>query len=460
MDAIAGLAFGIIVIDIIRGMGVKEHSDVAKEVLSSGILAGVLMAFIYIVTILMGTQSRGLFEISENGGIALAQIAEHYLGKAGSIILALTIIFACLKTSIGLVTSCSDTFVRMFPNLCSYKVWAIIFTIVSFGFSNIGLSKIIEYSIPVLMFLYPLVISLILLALFGRVFEHDRNVYVCVTIFTSFAAVFDLIKALPESVQTTFHLNQAVAFANNLLPWFDLNMGWILPAMIGFAVAAVYTQGPLAPYGAAEGKLGTNPISWAVPRYGADPVIMDGATTIAAEGKLRAYIQKGMQVPEGWIRDGHGNNTTNPEDFYKEPKGTILPIGGLNAGAAKGSALSIMCDMFSIAYWTALKEGGKLKAENGFFLMAVNPEFFCGTLAYEKQVDNHARFIKDAKPAEGFDEVLLPGEFEFRQAKKKEQEGIDLPEETWNGLVSIGQKLGCKWSAGLETVKAKEFVQF
>lgn len=236
MDAIAGLAFGIIVIDIIRGMGVKEHSDVAKEVLSSGILAGVLMAFIYIVTILMGTQSRGLFEISENGGIALAQIAEHYLGKAGSIILALTIIFACLKTSIGLVTSCSDTFVRMFPNLCSYKVWAIIFTIVSFGFSNIGLSKIIEYSIPVLMFLYPLVISLILLALFGRVFEHDRNVYVCVTIFTSFAAVFDLIKALPESVQTTFHLNQAVAFANNLLPWFDLNMGWILPAMIGFAV--------------------------------------------------------------------------------------------------------------------------------------------------------------------------------------------------------------------------------
>ena len=91
---------------------------------------------------------------------------------------------------------------------------------------------------------------------------------------------------------------------------------WIArQGMIGFAVAAVYTQGPLAPYGAAEGKLGTNPISWAVPRYGADPVIMDGATTIAAEGKLRAYIQKGMQVPEGWIRDGHGNNTTNPEDF-------------------------------------------------------------------------------------------------------------------------------------------------
>ena len=71
MDAIAGLAFGIVVIDIIRGMGVKEDGAVAKDVLHSGILTGLLMAAIYVATILMGAQSRGLFEISENGGIAL-----------------------------------------------------------------------------------------------------------------------------------------------------------------------------------------------------------------------------------------------------------------------------------------------------------------------------------------------------------------------------------------------------
>ena len=80
MDAIAGLAFGIVVIDIIRSMGVTDDSDVAKDVLSSGLLTSIPMIVIYVTTILMGTQSRGLFETSENGGIALAQISGHYLG--------------------------------------------------------------------------------------------------------------------------------------------------------------------------------------------------------------------------------------------------------------------------------------------------------------------------------------------------------------------------------------------
>lgn len=236
MDAIAGLAFGIVVIDIIRSLGVTSDSDVAKDVLSSGILTGILMAVIYMATILMGTQSRGLFETSENGGIALAQISSHYLGGAGSFILAVTITFACLKTSIGLVTSCSDTFSRMFPKGFSYPVWAVIFTVFSFGVSNFGLSKIIEYSIPVLMFLYPLSITLILLALCGRLFDHDQAVYVSVTAFTCVAAIFDLIKALPADVRTGFHLGGAVSLAEQLLPWFDLNLGWVVPALIGFAV--------------------------------------------------------------------------------------------------------------------------------------------------------------------------------------------------------------------------------
>ena len=215
MDAIAGLAFGIVVIDIIRSMGVTEDADVAKDVLRSGILTGALMALIYVATIVMGTQSRGLFETSANGGIALAQISGHYLGKAGSLVLALTITFACLKTSIGLVTSCADAFQRMFPKGPAYKTWAIIFTVFSFCVSNFGLSKIIEYSLPVLMFLYPLAITLILLALIGKVFDHDRVVYVCVTGFTCVAAAFDLFKSLPAAIQP----QGLVELARRILPW-------------------------------------------------------------------------------------------------------------------------------------------------------------------------------------------------------------------------------------------------
>ena len=114
-------------------------------------LAGLLMAFIYLLTILIGVQSLGQFELSENGGIALSQIADYYLGRMGTWILAIAITFACLKTSIGLVTSCAETFVKLFPHALSYRAWAVVFTLFSLIVSNIGLSAIITYSVPVLM---------------------------------------------------------------------------------------------------------------------------------------------------------------------------------------------------------------------------------------------------------------------------------------------------------------------
>lgn len=239
MDAIAGLAFGIVVIDIIRGMGVSDDTAVAKDVLSSGVLTGILMAIIYVASILMGAQSRGLFETSDNGGIALAQIAGHYLGSFGSIVLALTITCACLKTSLGLVTSCADAFSRMFPKGPSYKTWAVLFTAFSFCISNVGLSAIIGYSLPVLMFLYPLAITLIILALTGKLFGHDKRVYVSVTAFTCVAAVFDLIKTLPGELQTALHLEGPVELASKVLPFFDLNLGWVVPAILGLILGMI-----------------------------------------------------------------------------------------------------------------------------------------------------------------------------------------------------------------------------
>lgn len=236
MDAIAGLAFGIVVIDVIRRIGVDNDDAVAVDVLGSGVLTGILMAVIYVVTILMGTQSRGLFEISDNGGIALTQIAGHYFGGVGQIILAVTITFACLKTSIGLVTSCSETFVKMTHGKISYKVWAILFTLFSFAVSNVGLSAIIEYSIPVLMLIYPPAIALIILAFAGKFFRHDRAVYVSVMIFTWAAAIFDFMKTLPAGVQTALRFDAPVELAKRYLPLFDLNLGWLLPAVIGFII--------------------------------------------------------------------------------------------------------------------------------------------------------------------------------------------------------------------------------
>ena len=240
MDAIAGLAFGIVVIDVIRRMGVQDDDAIAKDVLSSGVLTGLLMILIYVMSILVGAQSRGLFELSENGGIALTQIAVHYLGGVGQFILAFTITFACLKTSIGLVTACAETFVKMTNGKIPYRTWAILFTFFSFAVSNVGLSAIISYSIPMLMLIYPPAIALIVLAFIGKFFQHDRAVYIATMIGTWAAAIFDCMKSLPASVQTALHMDALVDFAAEYLPLFDKNLGWLLPALIGFVIGIIF----------------------------------------------------------------------------------------------------------------------------------------------------------------------------------------------------------------------------
>ena len=235
MDAIAGLAFGVIIVNCIRDLGIHDGKLVAREIIKAGVLTALLMSLIYYATTIMGTKSRALFEISENGGIALAQIAEFYLGKLGLIILAFTIGLACLKTAVGLVTSCSVTFVKMFPNRLNYRRWAIVFTVFSFAISNFGLTTIINYSIPVLMFLYPIAIALTLVGIFSYRTDN-KTVFRCTLVGTIFAAIFDFIKTLP------FNIN--VSFMAKILPFFDIGFSWIIPSIIGLIIGLIvdYTK--------------------------------------------------------------------------------------------------------------------------------------------------------------------------------------------------------------------------
>ena len=233
MDAIAGLAFGIIIVNCIRDLGIHDGKLVAIEIIKAGILTAVLMSIIYFASTIMGAQSRAIFDISDNGGIALAQIGEFYLGKAGLIILAFTIGLACLKTAIGLVTSCSETFIKLFPNVLNYKKWTILFCVFSFAISNFGLTTLINYSIPVLMFLYPIAIVLTILGIFS--YRTDNKiVYRCTLVGTIFAAIFDFIKTLPFGID--------VSFVSKILPFFDLGFSWIVPSFIGLIIGLILNK--------------------------------------------------------------------------------------------------------------------------------------------------------------------------------------------------------------------------
>lgn len=239
MDALAGLAFGIVVVNVIRDLGVTKADAVAKNTVTSGVFSCLLMALIYLMVTVVGVQSRGVFPLCENGGEALSLIADYYFGTVGAMILAATVTLACLKTSVGLVTSCSEAFVKMFPKGPSYGVWAVLFSVVSFLIANLGLSTIIDYSLPVLMFLYPLAITLILLALFGRFFQNDRRVYTWVTGCTLVAALFDFLNALPAQAQSLLRLQPLLDGAAQVIPFFSLGFGWICPALIGLVIGLI-----------------------------------------------------------------------------------------------------------------------------------------------------------------------------------------------------------------------------
>ena len=239
MDALASLAFGIIVVNAIRSLGVREPGAVARDTVRAGVFSSLLMAVIYLLVTVVGAQSRGQLEISANGGEALAQIAGHYFGSAGAVILAATVTIACLKTAVGLVTSCSETFVKIFPGGPSYRVWAVTFSLVSFLIANLGLNTILAYSTPVLMFLYPLSIVLILLTLGGRLFGNHPAVLRWTIGCTMVAAVFDLLRTLPTQAQAALRLEPVVALAETWLPLCKQGFGWVCPAVLGLVIGLV-----------------------------------------------------------------------------------------------------------------------------------------------------------------------------------------------------------------------------
>lgn len=241
MDALASLAFGIIVIHTLSDLGLKNPKDIALGTLKAGIVVLVLMGIIYSSLSYIGAASLGQLALSANGGIALADISTYYFGSFGHILLAGTVTVACLKTAIGLITACSTTFSELYPHTLSYKSYVYLITFVSFLISNVGLTSIIYLAIPILMLLYPLAITLILLAFIDAVCGYHRYIYLCTTVFTLLAAIGDMLGALPFGLNEIAAISSIIEIYRNTLPFFDIGMGWIVPAVIGIALGTVLT---------------------------------------------------------------------------------------------------------------------------------------------------------------------------------------------------------------------------
>ncbi len=239
MDALASLAFAIVIISNIEKLGVKNPKRKAIEICKSGLVCIVAMSVIYASLAYMGATSLGSVSRADNGGKIMSMVSEHYFGFIGKLLLAAIVTVACLKTAIGLITSCAQMFNEMFPKSVSYNKYAVIFTLFSLIIANFGLNRIIQLSIPVLMFLYPLAITLIILSLLAPIFKKQRDIYRWTIILVMIAAFFDFCNALPEAIKGTAIMKRIVNFAHMYLPGFDYGFGWIIPALTGFIIGIV-----------------------------------------------------------------------------------------------------------------------------------------------------------------------------------------------------------------------------
>ena len=198
--------------------------------------------------------------------------------------------------------------------------------------------------------------------------------------------------------------------------------------------AGGFPGGAQAPFGGAGRALGTNPFAFGVPGSSSQPMVVDFATTIVAEGKLQVARAKREPVPPGWVMDKEGNPSTNVEDFYAG--GTLLPFGG-----HKGYGLAMVAEVLSSTL-SGLSETRGKRAGHGTFVMALNPAAFRTYTDFATENDALFAKVRGMAPAKGFNEVMVPGDPEMRARAKRLVDGIPVAEDTWAKIQSTADELG------------------
>ncbi len=225
----------------------------------------------------------------------------------------------------------------------------------------------------------------------------------------------------------------------------DYSMMALKHNMIG-VTAANSSGNRVVPFGGRSGVIDTNPICFAIPTGNENPIVLDMATSVVANGKIRVAYARGKKVPEGWIIDAEGNPTTDPADWVGPPIGSTLPLGGVVG--YKGFGLGIVMDVLggALTGFGCGKEFaskyGEGRSMNGVFMLAIKISAYTDLDDFRGHVDRLISSIRDSPRAPGANEILLPGEPELRSTKKRLREGIYVEEDTWNKISGLAKNLG------------------
>lgn len=227
-------------------------------------------------------------------------------------------------------------------------------------------------------------------------------------------------------IQRCHHIGRVGEYVETMA---GVGMTGIVLANVGAAVA---------PHGGSERRLGTNPIAWAAPTADPQqPLLLDFATSTVAGGKLHlARAREQQTIPAGLILDDEGRPSTRLEDFFAG--GVLLPSGG-HKGYAMGVMMEVLGGVLSGGSPSCLPGyyGG-----NGTLVIALHIARFRPLSGFIEQVEQLSDALKNTRPAQGFEEVLLPGEPEARARRQRGEQGIPLPESTWQELCVLATQLG------------------
>ena len=231
MDTIAALNFGIVISLTIKSRGIKDENSVISSSIKAGLMAGLLLIVIYSMLAHLGATSGNLYGSTSNGAETLTNVMSHIFGAPGLVLLAVVFTLACLTTSVGLITSCSQYFGSLTSRI-SYKNWVRILVLSSMSLANMGLNKILSISVPILNGIYPIAIMLIVLGILNKYFKDNSTIYKLTILFTGVVSFLDALSQLGLNID----------FLNKLLyklPLYSQGLCWLVPALIGLLLGVI-----------------------------------------------------------------------------------------------------------------------------------------------------------------------------------------------------------------------------
>ncbi len=202
----------------------------------------------------------------------------------------------------------------------------------------------------------------------------------------------------------------------------------------------VISRSIVAPHGGGDARFGTNPVTIGIPVPGEPPFILDMATSVVAQGKIRVAYNKGEKVSPESLIDDQGRPTSDPK------WGVVEPFGALRTfGLHKGYGLAVACELLG----GALTGGGtwhsddrsKKRVWNGMFSIIIDPKRLGTADAFAAETTAFLESLRKSPVAPGFDKVRIAGEPEREMRARREKEGIPVDANTWEDIVKAGAKL-------------------